>query len=165
MTKAKEMERPTYPTKLGPSDLQDQVTARAAYRIEIKDQNIKPEDVLRPEFWTNVAAKFNRLGQHRFPIVEIVWGDGSRYMEVMITDAGKGFAIARVLRLVEFDEPAVMTVDVEQEEFKLVEIKIKGKKFQVVRKSDREVMADDLVTKQAAKIKAAELEEKLSKPA
>lgn len=71
---------------------------RPDFRVIVNDAAVTVEDVLKPEFWANVGGKLEQAAkQHPFPVIELIWGDASRYMRLLVTDAGPLWARVEVL--------------------------------------------------------------------
>lgn len=143
------------PRKLLERDMYTAETARPFYRIIISDTNTTFEDVKRPEFWANVAYKFNK-DKWRFAIVELIWADGSKYMKGMIMDCGPVHAIMAELDSKDFSkdkdlvtEIGPVTQDGYTSEYTVV---YKGtvKRWCVIRTSDGEIISHSHELKEMA---------------
>lgn len=126
--------------KLLGNDLKRAEYSRPDYRVIIREQGVTPDDVLQPSYWANVGELL-KSGGHPFPIVEIIWADGSRYMRLLVVDCGPLWAKVKVLENVEFGaetaDAASMAEGADIEDFEVV---YKGpvNKWSVLRKKDQE---------------------------
>lgn len=119
--------------------------SRPHYRIVITDLDTTPEDVLHPQYWAHVAETFTR-DTWGFAIIELIWEDGSKYMEVMVVSSGQNFAKVKELRFIDLsgqEEDGEYT-----EQNPDFEVKHRGgAKWSVIRKADNEVLIDKLSSK------------------
>lgn len=155
-TAKKTEEKPNQPKRMvGNADLQRAEFSRAHYRIIIKDLDTTIEDILKPDYWVNVGATLAGTGNHEFPIIEIIWGDGSRYVELIVIAARNLFASVRVLRDVDLNEDNKKAARKEKEAMSQgtgykIEWVSPTVKFSVVRESDGERLTEGLATKKEA---------------
>ena len=87
------------PRKILMKDLKRAEISRPDYRVLIKDINITVEDVIAPEYWTNVAEIFMK-DQWPFAIIEVIWADASKYMRLLVTNTQRISAKVVILELV-----------------------------------------------------------------
>ncbi len=133
------------PRKLLANALVRSEVARPDYRVIVKDLNTTFDDVLRPEYWANVAGLFNK---DRWPYakIELIWLDGSKYLELLVVDCGPVHAKVRVLsahdwsKLTQEDEPESNSEKPQADYI----LKHKGmvKKWCIIRTSDNEIISD-----------------------
>lgn len=162
------------PRKILSGDLQRAEFSRAHFRVIVTDLETTIDDILKPEYWVNCGATLKGSGQHPFPIIEMIWQDGSRYIELVSIDANNLWAKVKVLRDIDLrgdqrqekpaakatsspakNTPATGAQDGEgsgEDDGSPLEIKYINQhtKFCVVRKSDGERLNEGLETKEAA---------------
>lgn len=124
--------------------------ARPDYRVIITDLATTREDVLKPEFWVHVGQTFKQ-DKHPFAHVELIWQDGSKWMEVVVLSAGKLWAKVGEKKYLEFGE-----TEEEREDFEInpdFSVRfVPALKWCVYRDSDKERMAENLKEKTEAHI-------------
>lgn len=98
------------------------------------------EHVLKQEFWVHVAHKMKPMDR-----IEVHAEDGSYFAELMVIDAGKAFAKVAEMRKINFTRHEV-GVDSDDYDVSF----IPAKRWRVIRKSDKQVMAEELPTKDEA---------------
>ena len=171
---AKKQSESLSPRKILSGDLQRAEFSRAHFRVIVTDLETTLDDILKPEYWVNCGATLKGNGQHPFPIIEMIWQDGSRYIELVSIDANNLWAKVKVLRDVDLrgdvrqeqkkttpPAPATTTPDTgaqddgagaSEEDGNPLEVKYVNQhtKFCVIRKSDGERLNEGLETKEAA---------------
>jgi hypothetical protein len=93
--------------------------------------DISLEDTLEPSFWSHINAHTPpKLRQH--DTIRVIPEDGSYFAELIVLQAGKGFAQVKLLRHLELD------VSPEVSELRLVDVVWRGPavKFAIERKKD-----------------------------
>lgn len=90
--------------KLSEFDLVLAEFARPAYRVLVSDPDITLAEICRPEYWANVGLKLKGNGQYPFAIIEMMWADGTRYVELCVVDSGPQWAKVKVLRDVDMTQ-------------------------------------------------------------
>lgn len=105
------------------------------------------EDLLRPAFWANVAKKFERCA-----MVDAVTDDGSFYAQMLVTNAGSGFAEVVTINHVDL-QPST-----EEELSADFAVAWKGPhlKYAVIRQSDKEMLKSGFVKRVDAETWARE---------
>lgn len=138
--------------KFKDGDMQLAEFARPAYRILVPE-NYTLEDILNPACWANVGETLKGKNNALFPIVELIWRDGTRYIEVIVIAAGRLWAKVHVLRDIDLSKS---TEDVEElhqtQADSRFEVKWKGPtaKFAVTRLVDKEQLHSGFATKDEA---------------
>lgn len=155
MSEPEKVERKIEP--LGPNSLHTAEHKRVVY-FGIAPKGVKPEDLLRPEYWAHVAAGLKPRDR-----IEINAEDGTWYCEVMVLDSSRAFArVHPIIGPIYFT-----TADVAQTQIAgyLVDHRA-ARKWSVIRLSDRVVMsenhetkagADEWLAKNGEKLKAGQL--------
>lgn len=143
------------PRKIMNSDLKRADISRPDYRVVLKDNNITPEDVIRPEFFANVADTFTK-DAWPFPMVEVIWSDGSKYMRLMVISATRLTAKVRVVQFIDFEDEAQEAFEYQDVDFKdpsMYKIEFKGSidKHVVIRLSDNEKLVTGISLKTEAR--------------
>jgi len=154
------------PRKILSGDLQRAEFCRAHFRVIVIDLETTLDDILKPEYWVNCGATLKGAGQHPFPIVEVIWQDGSRYIELMVIDANNLWAKVRVLRDIDLtkqeERPALekarkslkkkSEASPDPDSDNPFEIKwvSPSSKYGVIRKSDGERLTEGCESKEAA---------------
>jgi len=148
--------------------------------VTIDDLLTTPEDVCRPEFWSNHGNTLKSCMQGRaFPKISVIWSDGSKYMELLCVKADNLYAHVLILSLTYpkrpseffngFDTSEMESINVVSHKPEKIEDKKneplrdandpenysplyigKKRKFGVQRKSDKEYLVDSLESKAAA---------------
>lgn len=100
------------------------------------------DDTLKPDYWTHVAKSL-RVG-HR---IEMMAADGSWWAMLLVRAVGRHEAVVQALQHVELGEP--VSVEIADSAY---EIKWRGpaRKYGIVRKSDGEVIREDIPVKEQA---------------
>jgi hypothetical protein len=95
-----------------------------------------PDDLMRPEFWANVARHL-----HRADTVEVHWDDASQFAELYVLDAGRNWASVDILRHKSLKRPLLK----DQEQY---DVGFNGPvdKFRITRRSDRQVIKAGFAT-------------------
>ena len=173
MTAAEKKKETLSPRKILAGDLQRSEYSRASYRIIVRELETSLEDILKPEYWVNCGDILKGSGLHPFPIIEMIWEDGSRYLELIVIHAAHLSAKVKVLMDVDLSGiPSVKESDKPAKNTKAPENKSKdddgsekpddGKPeykvkwlspkllYGVVRTSDNERMTEGHETKEAA---------------
>jgi hypothetical protein len=119
--------------------VQHSVTVEAGHTID---------DVLKPEYFAHVAAKFKPYDE-----ISVRTDDGTWYAKLLVTEVGRSW-----LRTFLLEDYKLTTSDVAQSQANAVEVIWRGPhlKHSVVRKSDRGVLKDGFATKGEAAAWAAE---------
>lgn len=96
------------------------------------------EDILKPAYWSHVAAKF-----HPTDRIEVLAEDGSWFAELIVISAARNWASVSVLRFVELAE--VVTPKPQADQFA---VQWKGQKLLhcVIRQSDKVIIKDSFST-------------------
>ena len=119
--------------ELNPSRMKECEFERTVYTITTHE-NTSPEDLLKPEYWTNVAEKFKP-----FDKVEARADDGSWYAEFLVLETSRRWTRMHLLM-----QANLTTTDVSLTQSKLGEFNIEWKgparKFCVIRASDQEMI-------------------------
>ena len=104
--------------------------------------NTQYEDVLKPEYWSHVAASF-----HPTDRVEVLAEDGAWFAELFVVSCGRNWAKVCELRFVELSESVATEVQAKHY------VKWRGQVHQhaVVRVSDKEVIKQNFATSAEAK--------------
>lgn len=129
--------------------------SRPDFRVVLKDNNTTLDDLLRPSYWANVGGL---LKAHTYPfaMIEVVWGDGSRYVRLICIQADRLWAKVKVLEDINLAaDTAGQTVEsaaAEAEEAAEFKIEYKGPslRYCVIRQSDKENIQANLADKAAA---------------
>lgn len=126
-------------TTLPPNRLQPTGHYRAFYDVILPGE-VAMEDALKPEYWAHIGAK---LKQH--DVITIFPEDGSGFVEVIVLNAGRGFAKLRPIREVQFAEPGEDPVDEDAN----LQVKWNGphEKYVVIRRTDGEKLKTGLASK------------------
>lgn len=146
--------------KILANELKRGEVARPLYRVIVKEDATTVQDVLRPEYWAHVAPTFSK-DTWAFAIVELIWQDGSKYLEVMVMEAGNNYAKVKTVNFIDFEKQsitfegntpirgeAVEEGQPEDEENDDYEVKHRGgAKWSVLRKADKQVMVEGLASK------------------
>lgn len=121
------------------------VARRNSWMVNVPPETTR-EDLLSREYWTHVANKLRPLDH-----VEVVYDDGSKWLEFFVLKANNNEAILKLLHEVNFD--AECDEDVSSE----YEVKYAGPvaKHRVIRKSDGRVMDEGISTKEEAYVRLA----------
>lgn len=116
---------------------------RPFYRIIVEDLDTTRDDVLNPQYWAHCSEMFNR-DTHVFAIIELVWQDASKMMQVMVVSAGANFAKVKEIQFVDFsaDEKDAFEYTDENPDFK-VEYR-GGARWTVIRLADNQVLIEKL---------------------
>lgn len=119
---------------------------RPFYRIVIEDLETTREDVLNPQYWAHCSEAFNR-DTHVFPIIELIWQDSSKFMQVMVVSSGTNFAKVKEIQFIDLagDEVDDGEYTEENPDFK-VEYR-GGAKWSVIRTADKVVLVDKLTSR------------------
>ncbi len=141
---------------------------RRRYAVDVP-MGALPPDAVQPEFYANIAATLRPWDQ-----IELRAADGTWYMEVMVLDASRSWArVYPILGPAMFTTPDVSLTQAANTPASAVpapapqdaadfEVRHRGsKKWSVLRRSDGEVIAENLNTKGAAEL---ELEAYLKRP-
>lgn len=145
------------PKKILGRDLRRSDVSRPSYRVLLQDNSITPQDVLRPEFFANVAEMFTK-DSWPYAIVEIIWSDSSKFMEIIVISATRVTAKTHVLRFVDFEKQQenfdgmIYYSNSDAKDHKSYEILWKGSidKHVIIRLSDKEKLAEGISTKAMA---------------
>lgn len=153
--------------KILSGELQRAEFARANFRVIINDIETTLDDILKPEYWVNVGGVLQGNGMHPFPIVELIWADGSRYVEVIVLAARNLYAKVKVLHDVNLSasgdkqaEAKEVGAAMENGNYDIKWVS-PATKFAVIRKSDGERLTEGLATKQEAQQWLSNLEKAL----
>jgi hypothetical protein len=125
-------------TKLLPALLQRADHFRTHY-VAAVPEGVTADDVQQPEFWAHVATKLRRMD-----MIEVLAEDESYYAELLVMDAGVGFAKVKMLRFVELEAAGEST---EANSAFKIEWKGIAKKYSVIRKSDSVTLRDGFTKK------------------
>lgn len=132
---------------LNPNGLELAEARRVVYFVTAAE-GVQPDDVLRPEYWTHEAAKLkprNRIEIHAY--------DGTWFMEVMVLDVSRAFARVKPI----IGPVSLTTVDVAQTQAYFdrlqlsYEVLLRGpKRWSIVHKESRDIIKEDIETRDAA---------------
>ena len=103
------------------------------------------EDVLKPSYWTHVAAKL-RKGDR----IEAIAVDGSSYIELYVRASNKIETFVTLMREVKLGKPKPAAKEVESPDYY---VKFAGgAKWRVMRKEGNAILEEGIATKEAANI-------------
>jgi hypothetical protein len=127
-------------TSLAPNRLQPMGHYRAIYDVVLPTE-VTVDEAMKPEFWANVGAK---LRQH--DVICLFPEDGSKFVEVIVLNAGRGFAKVAPIREVN------LSTDDPIDEDGAIYVKWQGphNKHAVIRRSDGEPLKNGFQTKAEA---------------
>lgn len=106
------------------------------------EMGVELKDMLKPDFWAHVAAKFRPSSR-----IEVLSEDSTWFAELLITSCGRNWASVSVLRFVELAEAATPAPREEEYEFQW---KGQNKLHCVIRKADHAIVKDGFPTKAEA---------------
>jgi len=130
---------------------------RSRFCIDVP-KGVSPEEAVSPAFYANVAAKLKAWDQ-----IELRAEDGTWYMEVMVLDASRAWArvypilgptrfttadVAQSQASAENAAPVPAPKKLTAEDFEITHRA--GKRWSVIRKSDREVISESHAQKAGA---------------
>lgn len=124
--------------------------SRPDFRVIVKDQNTTLDDVLRPEYWTNVGDKLHAvIKSHPFATIELVWDDSSKWAQLLVIDASPLWAKVKLLHFKDLTMVAVVEPPAASPEY---EVAYKGPsaRWCIVRLEDGERIKQGLSTKDEA---------------
>jgi len=130
-------------SKLPVNRLQPAAHYRTHYAAVV-DENTTIEDLTREDYWSHVAMRLRQMD-----VIDVLAEDNSFYAELLVLQAGTGFAKVMLLREVKLDES--LTDEGADERFSLV-WKGPHRKWAVMRNSDKEILRDTFVSKEQAHI-------------
>lgn len=139
------------------NDLVVATYARPDFRVIVKDPRTTLEDVLRPEYWTNVGAKLAAtIKDHPFAVIEMIWDDSSKYVRLLVLDASQVWAKVKLLEFVdltkvEAEEPPAATPDF------IVKYVSPSVRWAIVRVSDGERVKAGIGSKEEAEKELSDL--------
>lgn len=113
--------------------------ARTVYMVRVEN-HVLVADLLKPAFWTHVAAQLKKLDR-----VEVVPEDGSWYAEFMVLSVSANTARVVPLRVIQVDGTPISAI-----EDYYVKWGNAGTKFRVHRKADKAIMASGFDTSEDA---------------
>lgn len=144
-------ERKTEPRKLIIPRFKQAEYERTPWRASI-EAGIGIDDVLRPEFWSHVAAKMKP-----YDIVEVVAEDGAYYAELLVLSCDRLWAKVQVKTFMELNGPQVdpLLTSPLASGYK-VEYKGPTLKHCVIRLSDNEIVQKEIARKADAEVWVAE---------
>lgn len=106
------------------------------------------EDVLKPEFWSNVTE--NTFFRHKHNKVSVHWEGGKKYAELYVLSAGHNYAKTAVLGFWDFEKEAPDFEDFVGEAAYSITWTGPSTQYRVIRKSDDQVMRDGFKTEEQA---------------
>lgn len=139
------------------SDLTVATYTRPDFRVVINEEETTVEDVLRPEFWANVSNKLEAENK-RFPfaMIEVIWVDGSKYLRLILMDAGPQWAKVKVLDFVDLDAEVGQAVQESEPDF-IVKRVNPALQWCIIRKSDGDYIKKNCATKAEAEKELSDL--------
>ena len=135
--------------ELNPSRMKECEFERTVYTCTTHE-NTSPEDLLKPEYWTNVAEKFKP-----FDKVEARADDGSWYAELLVLETSRRWTRMHMLAAHNLTTQDVSLTQSKLQEF-AVEFKGPHRKHCVIRISDQEIIHEGESTKAGAHLWLAE---------
>lgn len=104
-------------------------------------EEVKREDLTRPDFWSHIASQLRRNDE-----IKVFAEDGSYFAHILVMGADRTWANVRELafhKLTREDITEAVSDD--------YDVKLRGpKRWSVIRKSDREVLQENMHTKDDA---------------
>jgi hypothetical protein len=127
--------------QLIPSRFQNAEHARTVWRV-VAEEATEIEDILKPIFWAHVGHYMQR-----FDRIEVLADDETWFVELLVRDAGRGFAKVAVLSKHTFEDATEAPSTIEG-----FEVVWKGpiRKFVVIRNADRSLLKEQLANKAQA---------------
>lgn len=129
--------------ELNPSRMKECEFERTVYTITAHE-NTEPDDLLKPEYWTNVAEKFKP-----FDKVEARADDGSWYAEYLVMETSRRWTRMHLLAAHNLTTADVSLTQVKLGEFG-IEWKGPARKFCVIRLADQEMIHEGEASKAGA---------------
>lgn len=142
--------------KMLPHQLKVDEFAAPRYRVIIEDLETNLDDINNVEFWAHVGKQLEATNNNPFPIVELIWADGTQYVRVMVIAARNGYAKVRVLEHHDWSDGGEAVLKEVQGEMNepddIVTVKWISPtyKYGVIRNSDKEYLHSGCDTKEEA---------------
>lgn len=140
------------------SDMSVATYTRPDFRVIIHDEETTVEDVLRPEFWANVSNKLDAENK-RFPfaMIEVIWGDASKYLRLILIDAGPLWAKVKIIEQVDLNG-ATASPDLPEAPAEFIVKRVNpALGWCIIRQSDNEYIKKNCTTKAEAEKELADL--------
>lgn len=118
----------------------------------VKDTNTTIEDVLKPGYFGNHAARFLVGGNNGFPLIQLDWEDGTKSVELKVLAIGNQTAKCFLKENYDFTkEAAKLESEVESGEGEAYMVAYKGptKKFCIIRTCDKEIIKEGFLKEDA----------------
>lgn len=141
-------EQQRHEQRLSPGRIEQGDHARQVWAV-IVEAGTDPEELERPAYWSLVANKPLRPRAK----LEVWWEDGTRYAEYVVHSSdSRSWAKVRKVLDVSFASVDVAQTQAEMAAFADYEVKWRSMhhKWSVVRKSDKQVVRDQMDTKEEA---------------